>query len=71
MLIPQIKVDGQVYSILIKILKGFDITHNTVKDFKSIEGFLDKLPDSSYEYAIEFKHPSWGTEGPWEMLSPL
>jgi uncharacterized protein YecE (DUF72 family) len=40
----------------------------TVKEFKNIEGFLDKLPDSSYEYAIEFRHPSWGTEGPWEML---
>jgi uncharacterized protein YecE (DUF72 family) len=22
----------------------------------------------SYDYAIEFRHPSWGTEGHWEML---
>ncbi|MGB6531375.1 MAG: DUF72 domain-containing protein [Candidatus Nitrosopolaris sp.] len=22
----------------------------------------------SYDYAIEFRHPSSGTEGPWEML---
>ncbi len=22
----------------------------------------------SYNYAIEFRHPSWATEGPWEML---
>jgi hypothetical protein len=21
-----------------------------------------------YDYAVEFRHPSWGTEGPWEML---
>jgi hypothetical protein len=21
-----------------------------------------------YDYAIEFRHPPWGTEGPWEML---
>jgi uncharacterized protein YecE (DUF72 family) len=27
------------------------------------------LPASdSYDYAVEFRHPSWGTEGPWEML---
>jgi uncharacterized protein YecE (DUF72 family) len=31
--------------------------------------FLDKLPTADgYDYAIEFRHPSWGTEGPWEML---
>jgi uncharacterized protein YecE (DUF72 family) len=41
----------------------------TVNDFKSIEQFLDKLPTTDgYDYAIEFRHPSWGTEGPWEML---
>jgi uncharacterized protein YecE (DUF72 family) len=41
----------------------------TVNDFKDIEQFLDKLPiGDGYDYAIEFRHPSWGTEGPWEML---
>ena len=41
----------------------------TVNDFKNIELFLDKLPAADgYDYAIEFRHPSWRTEGPWEML---
>jgi uncharacterized protein YecE (DUF72 family) len=41
----------------------------TVNDFKNIEQFLEKLPTANgYDYAIEFRHPSWGTEGPWEML---
>jgi uncharacterized protein YecE (DUF72 family) len=40
----------------------------TVNDFKNIEQFLDKLPTTDgYDYAVEFRHPSWGTEGPWEM----
>ena len=41
----------------------------TVNDFRNIEQFLDKLPTTDgYDYAVEFRHPSWGTEGPWEML---
>lgn len=39
----------------------------SVDQFKKVEGFLDKLP-SGYEYALEFRHASWETEGPWEML---
>jgi uncharacterized protein YecE (DUF72 family) len=30
------------------------------------------VPSSSsghrYDYAVEFRHPSWSTEGPWDML---
>jgi uncharacterized protein YecE (DUF72 family) len=40
----------------------------SVDEFKLVESFLDRLP-SKYEYALEFRHPSWLTEGPWEMLS--
>ncbi|PWU79469.1 MAG: hypothetical protein DLM72_17250 [Candidatus Nitrosopolaris wilkensis] len=41
----------------------------TVNEFKNIEQFLDKLPTSEgFDYAVEFRHPSWETEGPWEML---
>jgi uncharacterized protein YecE (DUF72 family) len=30
---------------------------------------VDRLPTADgYDYAVEFRHPSWGTEGPWEML---
>ena len=40
-----------------------------MNDFNSIEEFLDRLPTTAgYDYAIEFRHPSWGTEGPWEMF---
>jgi uncharacterized protein YecE (DUF72 family) len=39
----------------------------TVKEFKNTEEFLDRLPNG-YDYAVEFRHPSWQTEGPWEML---
>jgi len=41
----------------------------TVKEFKNTEQFLDRLSTSGdYDYAMEFRHPSWETEGPWEML---
>ena len=34
-----------------------------------MEIFLDQLSNSNnYDYAIEFRHPSWKIEGPWEML---
>ncbi|CAN5569595.1 hypothetical protein BH18THE1_BH18THE1_05510 [soil metagenome] len=34
---------------------------------KNTEEFLDRLP-GGYDYALEFRHPSWDTEGPWDML---
>jgi uncharacterized protein YecE (DUF72 family) len=50
----------------------------TVSEFKNVERFLDKLPkppstkktaiSNAYHYAVEFRHPSWKTEGPWELL---
>jgi uncharacterized protein YecE (DUF72 family) len=61
--ISPLKTANKLGAILFQLPPSF-----TVKEFKNIGGFLDKLPDSSYEYAIEFRHPSWGTEGPWEML---
>jgi uncharacterized protein YecE (DUF72 family) len=39
----------------------------TVEEFSNTEQFLDRLP-KGYDYALEFRHPSWETEGPWEML---
>ena len=49
-------------SILIQLPPSF-----TVNDFRNTERFLDSLP-KDYHYALEFRHPSWNTEGPWEML---
>jgi uncharacterized protein YecE (DUF72 family) len=39
----------------------------TVDDFKSAESFLDKIP-RDYNYALEFRHASWHTEGALELL---
>lgn len=39
----------------------------TVGQFRKVESFLDRLP-RGYQYAVEFRHPSWETEGPWELL---
>jgi uncharacterized protein YecE (DUF72 family) len=57
-----LKNSAKLGAILLQLPPSF-----TVNDFKNIEGFLDKLP-SGYHYAVEFRHPSWKTEGPWDML---
>src|SRR5437016_10182132 len=62
--ISPLKTANKLGAILFQLPPSF-----TVSDFKNIEQFLDRLPGAdSYEYAVEFRHPSWGTEGPWEML---
>jgi hypothetical protein len=38
-----------------------------VKEFTNTEQFLDRLP-TGYEYALEFRHPSWEKEGPSSTL---
>lgn len=60
--ISPLKDSKKLGAILLQLPPSF-----TVNDFKNIEGFLDKLP-SGYNYAVEFRHPSWKTEGPWDML---
>ena len=71
--ISPLKTANKLGTILIQLPPSF-----TASDFKKIEGFLDRLPSSSsssssnssssYDYAIEFRHPSWSSEGPWDML---
>lgn len=61
--ISPLKTSKKLGAILFQLPPSF-----TVSDFKNVEQFLDKLPNNSYDYSIEFRHPSWGTEGPWEML---
>jgi uncharacterized protein YecE (DUF72 family) len=39
----------------------------TADYFSKIEPFLDKLP-GGYDYAVEFRHSSWHTEGALELL---
>jgi uncharacterized protein YecE (DUF72 family) len=60
--ISPLKIANKLGAILIQLPPSF-----TVKEFKNTEQFLDRLP-SGYDYAIEFRHPSWETEGPWNML---
>jgi uncharacterized protein YecE (DUF72 family) len=60
--ISPLKTSNKLGAILIQLPPSF-----TVNDFRNIEGLLERLP-SGYNYAVEFRHPSWKTEGPWDML---
>lgn len=60
--ISPLKDAKKLGAILIQLPPSF-----TVSDFKTVENFLERLP-RNYQYALEFRHLSWDTEGPWEML---
>jgi uncharacterized protein YecE (DUF72 family) len=60
--ISPLKYANKLGAILIQLPPSF-----TVKEFQNTEQFLDRLP-SGYDYALEFRHSSWNTEGPWELL---
>jgi uncharacterized protein YecE (DUF72 family) len=60
--ISPLKASNKLGAVLIHLPPSF-----TVKEFQNTEQFLDRLP-SGYDYAIEFRNPSWNTEGPWELL---
>jgi uncharacterized protein YecE (DUF72 family) len=59
---PPLKIANKLGAVLIQLPPSF-----TLKEFRNAEEFLDRLP-TGYDYAFEFRHPSWDTEGPWEML---
>jgi uncharacterized protein YecE (DUF72 family) len=62
--ISQSKKANKLGALLIQLPLSF-----TVIDFKNIDGFLERLPNTNnYNYVVEFRHPSWKTEGPGEML---
>lgn len=60
--ISPLKISDKLGALLIQLPPSF-----TVKEFRNTEQFLDRLP-RGYDYAIEFRNPSWNTEGPWELL---
>ena len=60
--ISPLKKANKLGAILLQLPPSF-----SVKEFKGVEGFLDRIP-AGYDYALEFRHASWQTEGPWEML---
>jgi len=62
--ISALKTANKLGAILFQLPTRF-----TVNDFKNIEQFVDRLPPANgCDCAMEFRHPSWGTEGPWEMF---
>ena len=60
--ISPLKNANKLGAILLQLPPSF-----SVNEFKQVEGFLNRMP-SGYDYALEFRHASWQTEGPWEML---
>jgi len=60
--ISPLKNANKLGAILLQLPPSF-----SVNEFKQVEGFLERMP-SGYDYALEFRHASWQTEGPWEML---
>ncbi len=60
--ISPLKTANKLGAILLQLPPSF-----SVNEFKQVEKFLNKMP-SGYDYALEFRHASWQTEGPWEML---
>ncbi len=60
--IAPLKATNKLGALIIQLPPSF-----TVREFRNIEEFLDRLP-GGYDYAVEFRHPSWNTEGPWELL---
>ena len=60
--ISPLKTCDKLGAVLIQLPPSF-----TVKEFRNTEQFLDRLP-RGYDYALEFRNPSWNTEGPWELL---
>jgi uncharacterized protein YecE (DUF72 family) len=60
--ISPLKDANKLGAVLLQLPPSF-----SVDEFWQVEGFLDRMP-SGYDYALEFRHESWHTEGPWEML---
>ena len=60
--ISPLKTVNKLGAVIIQLPPSF-----TVKEFRNIEEFLDRLP-SGYDFAVEFRHSSWDTEGPWDLL---
>jgi uncharacterized protein YecE (DUF72 family) len=60
--ISPLKSANKLGAVLIQLPPSF-----TVKEFQNTEQFLDRLP-RGYHHAIEFRNPTWNTEGPWELL---
>jgi len=63
--ISPLKSANKLGAVLIQLPPSF-----TVKEFKNTKEFLDRLP-SGYDYALEFRNPSWNTEAPLGVVKAL
>jgi uncharacterized protein YecE (DUF72 family) len=62
--ISPLKDDKKLGAIILQLPPSF-----TLDEFRNTEKFLDRLTDyKDHDYAMEFRHPSWNTEGSWDML---
>jgi uncharacterized protein YecE (DUF72 family) len=68
--ISPLKSSNKLGTIIFQMPPSF-----TIKEFSKVENFFDKLlalknEDNAFNnyYSIEFRHPSWNTEGTFEML---
>ncbi len=67
--ISPLKGANKLGTIIIQLPPSF-----TIREFAKTERFLNKLHEeddsakSHNQYSIEFRHPSWNTEGAFEML---
>jgi len=60
--ISRLKQNKKLGAILFQMSPNF-----TIEDYSNLERFLGRLP-SGHDYAIEFRHESWRTEGVFELL---
>lgn len=60
--IAPLKKAGKLGALLFQMSPNFK-----VDDFRNAESFLERLP-RVYDYALEFRHSSWQTEGALELL---
>jgi uncharacterized protein YecE (DUF72 family) len=54
---------GKLGPVLVQLPPSYSFQ----SDFKSLEGFLGKIPDD-VKFAVEFRHPSWLREEVWSLL---
>ena len=62
-LLEPLYVSGRLGCILIQLPPSFKYEDG----YERLEGFLDIIPDG-YEFAVEFRDPSWMREDTWRML---
>ncbi len=46
-------------------------TSSASSNLSSVSSSTEIAISDSYDYAVEFRHPSWKTEGPWGVVKTL